>query len=173
MPAPEIRDHLPVHPSDNAALWPGRLRIDGLVRHPLDLARAAVAALPHHDLTDDFTCLEGWVVPGARWRGIPLATLFEMAGVLPEAHWLQASAAGFSVPLPLDEVSGAMIATSLDGRDLPPEHGGPLRLVIPGGVCYAGIKWLDHLELLREPRENTARSIALARLPGSPEHRTA
>jgi DMSO/TMAO reductase YedYZ molybdopterin-dependent catalytic subunit len=168
MPEPEIRMSMPVHRADGANRWPGRLRIDGLVTHPLDLGLSDLAALPQRTLTDDFACLEGWTVPAVRWQGVSLATILERAGVLPAAGWLQASAGDFSVPLPLPDVQAALLATCLEDQRLPPEHGGPVRLVVPGGACYASIKWLDHLELRYEPAPNSGRAIALARLPGAP-----
>ena len=47
---------------------------------------------------------------------------------------------------------------------IPPEYGGPVRLIVPGGDCFMNIKWLDHLELRNEPGPNTAKTIALGRL---------
>ena len=161
----EIRAGLPVHPALGAAAWPGRIRVDGLVSRPLDLTPADLAAMPQRDLTDDFTCVEGWTVPAVAWRGVPLSLVLDAVGVLPRARWIQAIAGEFSVPLPLRDARTALLALRLGDEDLTPEHGGPVRLVVPGGVCYASIKWLDRIELRRGPAANTGRAVALARLP--------
>ena len=77
---------------------------------------------------------------------------------------VQASAGEFSIPLPTDLVSRVLIATRLYDRALPAEQGGPFRLVVRDGDCFMQIKWLDHLELRKEPGPNTAEQIALGRL---------
>jgi DMSO/TMAO reductase YedYZ molybdopterin-dependent catalytic subunit len=167
MREPETRTSLPVHRADGAAAWPGRLRIDGLVSRPLDLTPTDLAAMPQQDFTDDFTCVEGWTVPALAWRGVPLSLILDMAGVRPQARWVQASAGDFSLPLPLEAAGAALLALRLGDEPLAPEHGGPVRLVVPGGVCYSSIKWLDRIELRHQPAANSGRAIALARLPGT------
>ncbi len=164
MPEREILTRLPDHGPGGAAAWPGRLRVDGLVERPLELTAAELAALMQQHLTDDFTCIEGWTVPALDWRGVPLLLLLELAGARPEATWVQASAGDFSVPLPREEAGAALLALRLGDEPLPPAHGGPVRLVLPGGVCFTSIKWLDRLELRHTPGVNTGQHIALARL---------
>ncbi|MBI4499288.1 MAG: molybdopterin-dependent oxidoreductase [Chloroflexi bacterium] len=164
MQQPDIRKALPVHPSPAAEAVPRQVRVDGLVAHPLELSPADLAALPQRALTDDFTCVEGWVVPALGWQGVPLAAVLDLAQAGPEAQWVQASAGDFSVPLPLEDARRALLALRLDGRDLPVEHGGPVRLVVPGRECFTSIKWLDHLELRLSPASNTGQAIALGRL---------
>lgn len=165
MPTPPGQiGRLPVHP--HTAIDPGayRLRIDGLVAHPLELSLAELRALPQRNFDADFVCLEGWTVPDLHWQGVPLADLVDLAGVLPGARHTQASFDDFSLPLTLAEARTALVALTLDGEPLPPEHGGPARLLVPGGDCFTSVKWLTHLELRTEPAANTAKSIAMARL---------
>ena len=81
-----------------------------------------------------------------------------------EARHVQASAGNFSISIPLDRAANALLAMSLNGTNLSVEHGAPVRLVLPGGECFTSIKWLDHLEVRSDPGENTAETIALARL---------
>ncbi len=155
---------LPVH-NHAGVTPPDHLRVDGLVQRPLELTAADLAGLAQEERNDDFACLEGWTVPGVRWHGVPLAALLDLAGVREEARWVQASAGEFSVPLPLAAAHGALLALRLNGEPLPPEHGGPVRLLVPGAECFTSVKWLDRLELRVEPAENTARATALGRLP--------
>ncbi|MCC6175587.1 MAG: molybdopterin-dependent oxidoreductase [Chloroflexi bacterium] len=163
----DIRPSLPKHPVGPVSDTPARLRIDGLVERPLTLSLADLAALPRHDLTAEFACLEGWTVPDVAWQGVPVEAILEAARLLPEAAWIQASARDFSVPLPLDVARQGMLALYLDGQPLPTEHGGPVRLVVPGQDCYTSIKWLDHLTLLSVAGQNTGRTTALGRLPAT------
>ena len=158
-------DSLPVfdHHHGSPAEWPG-LRVAGLVRRPILLTAAALAALPRRDLVDDFRCVEGWTVPGQRWQGVPLSCLLARAGPLPNARYAAVSAAGFTVAIPLDNIGDdILLATRLNGADLPPEHGGPCRLVGPGQACYASVKWVDTIALADIMAAPTARAIALAR----------
>jgi len=154
---PKIRASLPVHErGDHESLVPRSLRIDGLVVKPLDLTLADLELMAQHELRDDLRCREGWVVP-------------DLARARPhrEARHVQASAGDFSISVPLDRAAHALLAIKLNESNLPLEHGGRVRLVVPGGECFASIKWLDHLELRSEPGLNTAETIALARLSSS------
>lgn len=159
---------LPVHPGVPPDPDGHRLVVDGLVRRRLELTPDDLAALPPAAVTDDFLCLEGWSVPGLHWEGVAVATLLDAAGLAPEGPhddaWVQASAGGFSVPLPLADARRGLLALRLGGEPLAPAHGGPMRLVIPGADCFASIKWLDRLEVRREPAANTGREIALGRI---------
>jgi DMSO/TMAO reductase YedYZ molybdopterin-dependent catalytic subunit len=167
-----IREKLPVHsPRDDKGIRPSVLRVDGLVGHCLELTLADLERLPQQDLTDDFTCLEGWTVPNIRWRGVLLETVVSLTEPRLEARYVQASAGDFSVSLPRDRAERALLAIRLYEGAVPSEHGGPVRLVVPGGECFMSIKWLDHLELRGEPGANTAETIALGRLAGGPASR--
>ena len=148
----EVRETLPIHPCDRKDVQPHVLRVDGLVVRPLELTLADLEALPQQKLTDDFVCLEGWKAPAVEWQGVALESVLALAGVNPEAKWVQASAAEFSVPMPLKEVGRALLAISLGEGTLLTVHGGPVRLVVPGGDCFTSIKWLDHLELRARAR---------------------
>ncbi len=162
----ELRERLPVHShKQDQDLRTYVLRVDGLVGQSLELRMADLEQLEQRDLTEDFGCLEGWTVPKVRWRGVPLQAVLSLAKVRPEARYVQATAGDFSVPIPREKAEGALLATSLNEEVLVPEHGGPVRLVVPGGECFTSIKWLDHLELREEAGPNTAEKIALGRLP--------
>lgn len=168
----KIRERLPIHSGEpgTSSIQGHVLRVDGLVGKPLMLTRGDLEKLPQQDLTHDFTCLEGWTVPAVKWRGVALSTLLLMAEPHPQARYVQASAGEFSIALPLDSAAHVLLAIYLGETSVPPEHGGPVRLVVPGGDCFMNIKWLDHLELCREPGPNTAKTIALGRLPSPEDH---
>ena len=156
---------LPIH-NDHGK--PGRngivLRVDGLVDECLQLTSADLRRLPQCEFTNDFTCLEGWTVPDIKWGGVLLEAVLSLAKPAAQARYVQASAGEFSIPLRVDRVGRVLIATHLHDRELPAEHGGPFRLVVPEGDCFMQIKWLDHLELREEAGANTAERIALGRL---------
>jgi DMSO/TMAO reductase YedYZ molybdopterin-dependent catalytic subunit len=156
---------MPVHPPPAD---PDRndfvLSIDGLVSERLQLTPAVLRELPRRDFSHDFVCLEGWTVPDVKWGGVLLEAVISLAKPDAQARYVQASAREFSIPLALDRIGRVLIATDLDNRPLTAEQGGPFRLVVPDGDCFMQIKWLDHLELRRDPGANTAERIALGRL---------
>lgn len=162
------RETMPVHavPGELAAPDAWRLRVDGLVARPLALSLGEVEALGAQARSADFVCEEGWMVPDQRWEGVPLAAVLERAGVAPEARFLKVYAGDFTVMLPLQEVrtGGALLARTLNGAPLTPEHGAPLRLVAPGRACFYSVKWVDRLEVLAQEAPTTGESIARARL---------
>ena len=159
-----VLDALPVHPGDAPDPTTWRLRVDGLVDQPLDLGIDDLLEMTQQLMVDDFACLEGWTVPGIRWRGVAVADLLDRAGAPPDAAWVQVTADDFSLPLPVADARAALLAVEANDEALPGAHGGPARLVVPGGECFTSIKWTERIEVRAEPADNSARRIALARL---------
>ena len=161
------RESLPTHP-----VPPGRparaavpsLQITGLVARPRSLTPADLAALARVDLAEDFTCEEGWSVPGLRWQGVRLADVLALARSEPSARFVRICSDEYVVPLPLSDADRAVLCDQLNGRPLPVEHGAPWRLVIPGGACYTSVKWVDRLEVAVEAGDNTGQRIARGRV---------
>ena len=152
--------------------WTG-LRVDGLVAAPRTFSAADLEALANARVTDDFRCEEGWRVDNQEWEGVSLGELLQVAQPLPSARYAEVSAAGYSVAIPLfaHDAPGAegltpsrsLLANRLNGEALPEAHGGPCRLVIAGAVCYASVKWVDHIRLTAERPQETAPGIAAQR----------
>ncbi len=103
----------------------------------------------------------------ARWRGVRLATLLERAGMSDRAVALMPRGldadyveAGENLgrvrrPLPVAKaLDDVLVAYEMNGRPLPPDHGHPARLVVPGWVGVASIKWLGDIEVSAEPLES-------------------
>jgi DMSO/TMAO reductase YedYZ molybdopterin-dependent catalytic subunit len=143
-----------------------RLRIDGLVAQPLDLDLANLDALPRVSIQQDFHCEEGWSVEDLGWRGIPLADLLALSQPLPAAQAVRIHSAQdeFVVPLSMDQAQKALLCDSMNGERLSLEHGAPLRLVVPGGVCFTSVKWVRRIELVAEAGLNEGERIARGRI---------
>jgi DMSO/TMAO reductase YedYZ molybdopterin-dependent catalytic subunit len=101
----------------------------------------------------------------ARWRGAPLRPLLEEAG-LPDGtveilftgldRGIEAGEEqAFQRALPLDEAlrDEVLLAYEMNGAPLPPQHGFPLRLVVPGWYGMTNVKWLERIEPLDRPFE--------------------
>ena len=158
-----VLEQLPVHPYP-AAPSEYHLRVDGLVERSLRLALADLRTLASAVIAEDFACLEGWVVPGQEWAGVPLEAVLRAAVPLAGARWVNASFGEFVLPVPIGQASDVLLALSLNGAPLTPEHGAPVRLIVRGGECFTSVKWVDHLLLDAVPAANTAERIARARL---------
>lgn len=159
-----VYDALPVFDNHHGRpeVWPG-LRVTGLVERPTVFSAAELAELTRQTIVDDFRCVEGWSAPDQEWEGVPLEVLLDIVGPMPTARFAAIAAADFQVGVALEEPSGALLATRLNGADLPEEHGGPCRLVSVGQACYASVKWIDSITLTDMAPEETARNIAMAR----------
>ena len=142
-------------PSIDVATW--SLRIHGLVDRETKLTYDQLISLPIIEQYVTIACVSnevgGDLVGNALWRGVPLRTVLDMAGVQPAATQLVGrSVDGFTVGMPTawveDETRVPMIAIGMNGRPLPQLHGYPARLIVPGLYGYvSATKWLSELEL--------------------------
>ena len=110
---------------------------------------AELRALPVDEPTVDIHCVTQWSKLGTRWRGVALDTLLE--GVDTAADFAMAhSYGGYTTNLPLEDLldGQAWIAFEFDGDDLPPEHGGPARLLVPHLYFWKSAKWVRGLTLM-------------------------
>ncbi len=133
------------------------LRVHGLVDRELRLTFADIMAMELVTRTITMTCVSNEVggpyVSTADFTGVLLRDLLAKAGVRPEADQvLSSSVDGYSAGSPvstvLDPDRDAMLAIGMNGQALPPEHGFPARLVVPGVYGYASAtKWLKEIEL--------------------------
>ncbi|SDH53740.1 sulfite oxidase [Nonomuraea jiangxiensis] len=172
-----VRNHTST-PLIDAAVW--RLRVHGAgVRWPREFGYEELRAMPSRTLDVAIECAgngrrfygtqQDEPVPGtqwglggigvARWRGVPLKYLLKQVGLLPEA--VDVLATGLDAPfedyghvrrpLPVGKaMKDVLLAYEMNGERLPPDHGFPVRLVVPGWVGIASIKWLGELEVATE-----------------------
>jgi DMSO/TMAO reductase YedYZ molybdopterin-dependent catalytic subunit len=90
--------------------------------------------------------------------------VLDIAGVLPDARYVRISSGDFVLPVPIEAAQHALLCDRLDGEPLAVEHGAPWRLMLPGGECFTSVKWVDRIELAETAGDNTAESIARARI---------
>lgn len=144
-----------------------RLRVDGLVDRPLELGLDDLRACESETVTATLECFGNPLDPevpvrrvaNLRWRGVPVRTVLERAGVDPAATTVWATGldhgefAGehcteYRKDLPLDVVlDRALLAYELDDGPLPADRGFPVRLVVPGFFGTNNVKWLGALTL--------------------------
>jgi DMSO/TMAO reductase YedYZ molybdopterin-dependent catalytic subunit len=173
-----VRSHFPQPVLDQASHV---VAIGGAVRQATRVTVAELEDMAHQDVVVAMECagngrgLAGTVIPGvqwtggavgrARWTGVPLRALLELAEPLPGARRVllkgadggpmpDGSTGRFERGLPLRTAldGDVLVATAMDGAPIPPEHGGPVRVVVPGWYGVASIKWLAEIEVLDEDR---------------------
>jgi len=149
--------------------WPG-LRVGGAVTRPPSLDLADLARFGTRKLVTTLECAgngrsflspavagEQWrlgAVSTAEWAGISLTELLDVAGVSPRAVEIRFDGAdGFARSLPIQKARhpDTLVVLRMNGAALPPEHGGPLRLLVPGWYGMASVKWLAGITALTEP----------------------
>ena len=134
-------------PSFDGANWD--LEVSGLVEHPFTLSYEELRALPTVTINADMHCVTGWSQLDNNWEGVSFRTLMEMARPTPDAKWVIAHCAhGYTSNLSLEAMADddVLVAWRKDGEDLTPEHGWPLRLVVPKRYAWKSAKWLRGLE---------------------------
>jgi len=140
---------------------PMRFSVDALLRYPmvtrihfLECSGNSGRALAPQPTQAPAGFLHGNMAC-SEWTGIPVRTLLEEAGVLPQAKWLLAEGADsahMSRSIPLEKIlDDALIALYQNGERLRPEQGYPVRLLLPGWEGNMNVKWLRRLKLLEEP----------------------
>jgi len=142
-------------PSVDVTTW--SLRIHGLVERETTLTWDELLALPLFEQYVTIACVSnevgGDLVGNAKWTGVRLREVLDIAGVKSSASQLVGrSVDGFTAGMPtawvMDPAREPMIAVEMNDQPLPPAHGFPARLIVPGLYGYvSATKWLAELEL--------------------------
>src|SRR3954447_17189321 len=133
-------------PRVDTADW--RFTIDGAVDASATWAYDELLALPQETFTVDIHCVTKWSKLDTHWTGVSLDTLFDAVDTA--ADFVTAWAdGGYTTNLPLEDVLGgrAWLAHAFDDEPLEPEHGGPVRLLVPPLYLWKSAKWVRGLTL--------------------------
>ncbi|WAS92041.1 molybdopterin-dependent oxidoreductase [Nannocystis punicea] len=165
-----VRNHGPT-PRLSAADWRLEIHGDGVER-PVSVTYDQLVTLPSVTITRYLECagngraffkeLLGAAVEGdpwrdgaygvAKWTGVPLATLLGLAGLRGGAAWVMPvslDGEGYARPMPLAKAmtGDTILAHRMNGEALPMDHGFPARVVVPGWIGAASVKWVGALEV--------------------------
>ncbi|MEV7613815.1 sulfite oxidase [Streptomyces sp. NPDC089799] len=171
-----VRDHFGI-PEPDPRTW--RLRFDGAVEAPFELRHDDLLALPHRELDVVLECAgngRGMMSPRppglpwdqravgcARFAGVPFRALAARALIRPDAVEIVFAGADAgtvrdrrvhferSLPRAAALHPDTLLATRMNGEPLAPEHGAPVRLVVPGRYAVADVKWLVGIRAVTEP----------------------
>ena len=132
------------------------LEISGLIdQEPLTISFEQLLALPQTGITEDIHCVTSWSRLGAEFAGVLVSDVLKLVRVKPEATNAMIHAEQhFTTNLALDDLlqPNVMFAHQADGKDLEPEHGGPVRLVVPHLYFWKSAKWVRGMELMDHDR---------------------
>ncbi len=124
------------------------LRVKGEIENTLRFTWDELLQLPRAESVSDFHCVTTWSRFDNRWEGVLLQTIARLARPRATARFVTAWAEGdYTTSLPLADMiePDVLLAYRWAGKPLPPEHGGPLRLVVPQKYAYKAVKWLRGL----------------------------
>jgi DMSO/TMAO reductase YedYZ molybdopterin-dependent catalytic subunit len=140
-------------PAFDSARW--RFSVRGLVDNPFELTWDKFQQLPHTKVTADFHCVTTWSKFDNRWEGVPFSVIAEKARPQPEAKFVMVKAeGGYTTNVPLADLlrDDVLFADKHEPELLTPEHGGPLRLVVPHLYAWKSAKWVRSLDFIAEDR---------------------
>ncbi|MGZ3511545.1 MAG: sulfite oxidase-like oxidoreductase [Candidatus Binataceae bacterium] len=140
-------------PRFNPQKWD--LRVLGLVEEQLRFSYQEFRALPLSRQRADFHCVTTWSKLDNLWEGVRVVDLMTRVRLKPEARYVVVHCdGGYTTNLPLEEFvdEDVMLAWRHDGRDLEPDHGWPLRLVVPKLYGWKSAKWVRAIEFSFEDR---------------------
>lgn len=148
------------HPVISQEQW--RLEVDGLVEHPRVFTWDEFMALPQTADESDFHCVTTWSRMDNRWVGVRFADLARAVGVKPSAHWVlctgydrdEASGEYYTTNVELDDAMqpDVLLVHTWEGKPLPREHGGPVRMITPRLYAWKGTKWIRKVTFLADKR---------------------
>ncbi len=138
-------------PRIDPAEW--RLRIYGSVEKERSLSCADFLSLPQIKVLSDVHCVTGWSRLDNLWEGVSTSALKDLVKILPGAGFaIIHSPGGFTTNLSLDDFfkGDVLFAVKHNGSQIPPEHGYPVRLVVPRLYFWKSAKWVTGIEFTRE-----------------------
>jgi DMSO/TMAO reductase YedYZ molybdopterin-dependent catalytic subunit len=141
------------NPKFDLATWD--FGIFGEVETPVTLSWDELMALPQREVTTDIHCVTRWSKLDTTWGGVPVREVLDRAGVKPSGtHAMAYSDGGYTTNIPLESLydDDVLLAHTYGGEPLEPEHGAPLRLLVPKRYFWKSAKFLRKLEVMNEDR---------------------
>ncbi|HZQ78154.1 MAG TPA: molybdopterin-dependent oxidoreductase [Acidimicrobiia bacterium] len=138
-----------------------RLKVHGLVEHPVELSLDDLRALPHHEQITQHFCIQGWSGV-AKWGGVCMSTIVDLVRPAPEARWVvfYSLAEGPDRGLyydvhPVEHMRYhlTMLAYDMNGAPLTYGHGAPLRLRNEVELGFKQVKWLAGIDFVTSPAD--------------------
>lgn len=144
---------LGIQPEIPLSEW--RLDVGGLVENPRSFTWEEFNSLPQFEDVSDFHCVTTWSKFDVRWSGVAFFTVTDIVRPKPEAkHVLFGGYDNYTTNVRIEDVmdDDVLIASKYDGKLLPREHGGPVRVVIPKLYAWKSAKFVRSIEFRAEDK---------------------
>jgi len=127
-----------------------RLTVDGMAARPTTFSLAEIRSFPTSSQVTMIGCEEGWTYI-AEWKGVPLSYILDRVGASPQVRYVVYRSFQTDWWESIDMADAlhpqTLVATGMNGAELPVPFGGPLRLRVPRQLGYKNIKYLNHVTL--------------------------
>jgi len=130
-------------------------KIFGLVEQSVRFSYQEFMSLPKIKVVADFHCVTAWSRLDNEWEGVGIKEVMKGVKLKPEAKFVMAHCdGGYTTNLPLGAIldDDVLFAYKHDGKNLSPEHGWPLRLVVPKRYAWKSAKWVRGIEFMDRDR---------------------
>lgn len=127
------------------------LEVTGMVERHLSLTYDSLAEMEADEVEIPAHCVEGWSVLGIRWEGISASKIIGMANPVNARYVLVKSLDGYTTVVPMEYFEKSILALKMNGDIIPPEHGFPVRLVVPDLYFWKSAKWVCELVFTDRP----------------------
>ncbi|MEK7150878.1 MAG: molybdopterin-dependent oxidoreductase [Patescibacteria group bacterium] len=127
------------------------IKFSGLVENPKTFTLEEIKKMNKDDRMLDFHCVTRWSRYDLRWGGILFSKMMDIVGIKAEAKFvIFHSYDDYMTNVPLSEAISpdVLVAYELEGKEISPEHGGPVRMIVPGLYGWKSAKFLTGVELL-------------------------
>ncbi len=144
---------LGVHPDLPLEQW--TLTVSGLVEQPFTWTWEQFLSQPQVELVTDFHCVTTWSTFDNAWKGVLFRHIMQMAKPRPEAKFIYfTSYDKYSTNLPLEacDDEDVLLIHRWNGKPLPKEHGGPVRMHVPKRYAWKGAKWVKEISFLEQDK---------------------
>lgn len=144
---------LGIQPEISLEDW--QLAIYGEVENPFTVNWKEFLALPQYKDISDFHCVTTWSRMDNHWEGVQLKAIAEKAKLKPTAKFVYFTGYdGYSTNLKLEEAldPDVLLVHTWEGRTLPREHGGPVRVIVPRKYAWKGSKWVKEIIFLSQDK---------------------
>ncbi|MBS3815412.1 MAG: sulfite oxidase-like oxidoreductase [Hadesarchaea archaeon] len=126
-------------------------KVLGEIKNPTKLTWTEFQELSTTTKITDFHCVTGWTKLDCEWRGVQLEEIIKLAKPKDTVtHVMIHCSDDYTTNLPLEELmrEDVLLAYEFEGKKLKPEHGGPLRLIVPQKYAYKSAKWVELIEFM-------------------------
>lgn len=109
--------------------------------------------LPSTSIKRDIHCVTRWTKFDMNWKGVKVSTIFEELNFKPPTDWtMVGSSTGYTTNVPLSDLvlENTIISYSYEDEPITPEHGGPIRLIVPHLYFWKSAKWVNKITFLEK-----------------------